>query len=414
MEYFKYKRRFAAKKRITLFLLCYVMTFAQGQTVMERDAQWEKDNAEWEAKIKNTYFSASELIDIVDAYSKGEITKIIFNKGGWGSVDLKMYDKSTNRFHRYESLLQVYDENYSFFITNSPAYGNENTPGYNWESTLCTGKDLEVFFHSVGKVALRYSYAYAPEFRDQFVDLGFKSVSKQKSLVDKSDVNGEWTAEIISEVFNKDNYKLVITTEELGEFDDCGMRTEVLLYKDTDMNVSATSASDSQSGSMQQEKDKEHKDKLMGILLIFGIVSLLIFFVMFRISYKKNYKIFIGIWDLVLLIVSAVAFVAAFVIPYYTEDVIWVVLSALLGAFTFGLSVRMSLKHCPTTSVKAISIIAKVAFLSSVLILIIVIEYLRSQRKKELREKGYSNWDKFLDYWDELKDLAYRGDKNVD
>ena len=57
MEYFKYKRRFAAKKRITLFLLCYVMTFAQGQTVMERDAQWEKDNAEWEAKIKNTYLT---------------------------------------------------------------------------------------------------------------------------------------------------------------------------------------------------------------------------------------------------------------------------------------------------------------------------------------------------------------------
>ena len=380
---------------------------------MERDAQWEKDNAKWEAEVRNSYFTASELIDIVDAYSKGEITKIIFNKGGWESVDWKMYDKSTHRLHRYDSLLQVYDENYSFFITNSPAYGNENTPGYNRESTLCTGKDLEVFFHSVGKVALTYRYAYAPEFRDQFVDLGFKSESKQKSLVDKSDINGEWTAEIISEVFNKDNYKLMITTEELGEFDECGMSTEVLLYKVTDADRN-TSVSDSQTGSMQQQKDKESKDKMMGILLIFGIVSLLIFFVLFRISYKKNYKIFIGIWDVVLLIVSAVAFVAAFAIPYYTEDVIWVVLSALLGAFTFGLSVRMSLKHCPTTSVKAISIVAKMAFLSSVLILIIVIEYLRSQRKKELREKGYSNWDKFLDYWDELKDLAYRGDKNVD
>jgi hypothetical protein len=405
MKYFV--KRFA----LAFIFLCSTTVFSYGQDYENVDPLWEKENAKWEANIKNSYFSASELIDIVDAYSKSEITKIIINKGGWESVDWKICDKSTHHFHRYDSLLQVYDENYSFFITNSPAYGDENTPGYNWESTLCTGKRLEVFFHSEGKVVLTYCYAYAPEFREQFVDLGFKSETKQKTMVDKTDINGEWTAEKITEFFVKDNYKLVITTEELGEMDDCGMSTEVLLYKSTeaDINVSATSSSDSQAGPMQQQNDQKSGKKL----LVFLIVSLLVFFILFRISYKKRYAIFIGTRDLVLLVVSAVAFVAAFVvIPNYTENVIWLVLAALIGALAFGFSVRMSLKHCPDTTVKVISIVAKVAFLSSAILLIIIIEYCRIQRNKERRENhGYSNWDKFLDYWEELKDLASRGEK---
>ena len=419
-------KKITTKLIAALLFLCCSSAIAYGQSEFDfDDPQWKADHAKWKANLEKSYFSAKELISIVDAANKKEITDIIRNKGGWDKAKWNKYVGSDRHLYNYDSLLFVEGDNYCFFISNYPAYSDEDAPGFEWEAALCAGKGMEVFFHSEKDIAITYTYAYDPKFKTQFEKMGFKLESTRTSKNDKNDVNGEWTAKIITELFVKDDYKLLITTEELGEMDDCGMSTKVLLWNSANADSRrALSGSDEKKDSLQNmvsgksdvsDSDKDSNNRVLYVFLVMGVISIVVFFVLFRISYKKRYPIIIGIWDLVLLVVSALALATALLLPSFSVDTIWAVISACVCALTFGISVHKSIKHCSDASVRVISIVAKVAFLLAALAIIMVIIYLNEQRKKEVREKGYSkSWNKFMDYWDEVKDIAYRGDENVD
>lgn len=167
----------------------------------------------------------------------------------------------------------------------------------------------------------------------------------------------------------------------------------------------------------EPEKDK---DFFSSPLFYLGLISLIVFFIFFRISYKKNIPIFIGIWDIVLLIISAL-FMAFFMIGLDNgvskEDIICLIIALV----TFVVSIILTL-HTPNSfKDKVMSIISKAAFVLSVLVLLIILLFLfitsKVKRKDQLGrqlydERGHEEyidtkvWAKVKKYWDEMKKMS--------
>lgn len=174
--------------------------------------------------------------------------------------------------------------------------------------------------------------------------------------------------------------------------------------------------------SASNENSTKDYNILESPFFLLGIVSLIIFFILFRISYKKKLPIFIGVWDVVLLVVSAVFF--AFYVngnaigeSTATESLVLLILSLI----PFLGSMILTIKATNPLEMKILSIIAKCAFVLSALALLFILMFLfftsKTKRTDSLGrqmydERGHAEftdtraWAKLKKYWKEMKDLS--------
>ncbi|MBQ6726583.1 MAG: hypothetical protein IJQ89_08410 [Bacteroidales bacterium] len=134
------------------------------------------------------------------------------------------------------------------------------------------------------------------------------------------------------------------------------------------------------------------------IAFYLGLISLIVFLIMFFVSKKKRVPIFVGIADLVLQFV-AIFFFAAFMIVLNRGEFN---LKWLIFLVPLAISIFLTLRKPFPVWVKVFSVVAKLFFVlagASVILLFIVL-VISSFRKKEMGKSGL---------WEELKDIAKMG-----
>lgn len=134
------------------------------------------------------------------------------------------------------------------------------------------------------------------------------------------------------------------------------------------------------------------------IAFYLGLISLIVFLIMFFVSKKKRVPIFVGIADLVLQFV-AIFFFAAFMIGLNKGEFS---LTSLIFLVPLAISFFLTLRKPFPVWVKVFSVVAKLFFVlagASVILLFIVL-VISSFRKKEMGKSGL---------WEELKDIAKMG-----
>ena len=125
-----------------------------------------------------------------------------------------------------------------------------------------------------------------------------------------------------------------------------------------------------------------------------GLVSLIVFLVMFFISKKKRVPIFVGVWDFVLDCVALVCFLI-FMINVGKGEV---KLLSFVFLVPLAISVFLSLRKPYSVGVKVFSIVGKAFFVltGASLILLLIVLIISRMRKERSRTS----------FWEELKDIA--------
>lgn len=134
---------------------------------------------------------------------------------------------------------------------------------------------------------------------------------------------------------------------------------------------------------------------LEGLLFGIGIFFLILFAILSTVSKKKNIAIFMGIGDLILLVIALVSFAALMVM---ISDGFQIFLF-LLFLIPFLISIFLTLRKPYSTEAKVFSICAKCAFvLMGISAILMILGYPIIKTIREHRGKG--------SLWDELKDMS--------
>ncbi len=134
------------------------------------------------------------------------------------------------------------------------------------------------------------------------------------------------------------------------------------------------------------------------IAFYLGLISLIVFLIMFFVSKKKRIPIFVGIGDLVLQFVALIFF-AVFMIGLNDGEFS---LTSLIFLVPLAISAFLTLRKPFPVRHKVFSVVAKLLFVlsgASVILLFIVL-IISLFRKKEMGKSGL---------WEELKDIAKTG-----
>ena len=152
-----------------------------------------------------------------------------------------------------------------------------------------------------------------------------------------------------------------------------------------------------QEGELSSEKDNSSLESTFGPFLWIGVFSMIIFIILFRISKKKQAPIFMGVGDLIILIVALVTL--SFVIQGTSMGEKFEIPYFILSLVLFFVSIFLTLRKPYALKDKIFSILSKLAFLltgvcSVLLLLVWLVD--ASIRK----EKGKSS------LWQELKEIS--------
>lgn len=220
--------------------------------------------------------------------------------------------------------------------------------------------------------------------------------------------------EVIGQLYLNDvvNLEEIITSEDGNEWGKITLSNNsegfvMMQYLETIIKTTSNSS----------VKEKED-DFFSSPLFYMGLISLVVFFVLFRISYKKRIPIFFTIWDIVLLVISAI-FMTFTIISIDQGDFSGIEL--VLALIPFFISLFLTIRTSHPTNFKVISIICKLAFLLSAVVLFLILSILifASKTKKTDKygrqlydERGNkllvdtSAWAKLKQYWKEMKEMS--------
>lgn len=220
--------------------------------------------------------------------------------------------------------------------------------------------------------------------------------------------------EVIGQLYQNDvvNLQEIITSEDGNEWGKITLSNNsegyvMMQYLETIIKTD--------NSSVKEKKD----DFFLRPLFYMGLISLVVFFILFRISYKKRIPIFFTIWDIVLLVISAV-FMTFTILSINQGNFSGILL--VLALIPFFISVFLTIRTSHPINFKVISIICKSAFLLSALVLfLITLTLLIADSSKERKDKygrqlydedgkkeyvSGSAWKKLKKYWREMKEMS--------